>query len=148
MWCILKLTWSCDNKTVCKKKFAPRVILKNSCSEKVNNFSRKYRWRRSLLVTLKARDLFFYKGFHHWRFLRNSAKHSKRLILWNINGCFWVVIYFRSSHPELFLGKAVPKICSKFTGEHPCRSKQLYWNHTSAWVFSCKLAVYFWNTFS
>ena len=28
----------------------------------------------------------------------------------------------RSSHPEVFLGKGVQKICSKFTGEHPCRS--------------------------
>ena len=28
----------------------------------------------------------------------------------------------RSSHPELFLGKGVLKICSKFTGEQPCRS--------------------------
>ena len=34
------------------------------------------------------------------------------------------------------------KIYSKFTG------KQLYWNHTSAWVFSCKFAAYFQNTFS
>ena len=29
---------------------------------------------------------------------------------------------FRSSHPEMFLEKGVLKICSKFTGEHPCRS--------------------------
>ena len=29
---------------------------------------------------------------------------------------------FRSSHSEVFLGKGVLKICSKFTGEHPCRS--------------------------
>ena len=29
---------------------------------------------------------------------------------------------FRSSHPEVFLGKGILKICSKFTGEHPCRS--------------------------
>ena len=28
----------------------------------------------------------------------------------------------RSSHPEVFLGKGVRKICRKFTGEHPCRS--------------------------
>ena len=28
----------------------------------------------------------------------------------------------RSSHPEVFLGKSVWKICSKYTGEHPCRS--------------------------
>ena len=27
-------------------------------------------------------------------------------------------------------------------------SKQRYWNHTSAWVFSCKFAAYFQNTFS
>ena len=26
----------------------------------------------------------------------------------------------RSSHPEVFLGKGVLKIYSKFTGEHPC----------------------------
>ena len=29
---------------------------------------------------------------------------------------------FRSSPPEVFLGKGVLKICSRFTGEHPCRS--------------------------
>ena len=29
---------------------------------------------------------------------------------------------FRSSHPKLFLGNGVLKICKKFTGEHPCRS--------------------------
>ena len=28
----------------------------------------------------------------------------------------------RSSHPELFLRKVVLEICSKFIGEHPCRS--------------------------
>ena len=27
-------------------------------------------------------------------------------------------------------------------------AKQLYWNHTSAWVFSCQFAAYFQNTFS
>ena len=29
---------------------------------------------------------------------------------------------YRSSPPEVFLGKCVLKICSKFTGQHPCRS--------------------------
>ena len=29
---------------------------------------------------------------------------------------------FRSSHPVVSLGKCVLKICSKFTGEHPCQS--------------------------
>ena len=48
------------------------------------------------------------------------------------------------------LRKTCLKICSKFTGEHSCRSvisKQLYWNHTSAWMFSCKFAAYFQNTY-
>ena len=35
-------------------------------------------------------------------------------------GCIW--ISFRSSPPELFLEKDVLKICSKFTGDHSCRS--------------------------
>ena len=29
---------------------------------------------------------------------------------------------YRSSLPELFLGKRILEICSKRTGEHPCRS--------------------------
>ena len=29
---------------------------------------------------------------------------------------------FRSSHPEVLLGKGVLKICSKFTGKHSCQS--------------------------
>ena len=55
---------------------------------------------------------------------------------------------FKSSHPDVFLRKGVLRICSKFTGEHPCRSVQLYWNHTAAWVFSCKFDAYFQNIFS
>ena len=39
---------------------------------------------------------------------------------------------FRSSRSEVFLGKGV---------------LQFYWNHTWTWVFSCKLAAYFQNTF-
>ena len=69
---------------------------------------------------------------------------------------------YRSSRPDVFLGKGVLKICSKLTGEDSCRSAisiklqsnfyaevalQLYWNHTSAWVFSCQFAAYFQTTF-
>ena len=32
------------------------------------------------------------------------------------------IVTFRSSPSEVFLEKGVLKICSKFTGEHPCRS--------------------------
>ena len=61
---------------------------------------------------------------------------------------------YKSSHAEVFLGKGVLKISRKFTGEHSCRSvisMMLLCNFieiTSAWVFSCKSAAYFKNTFS
>ena len=60
---------------------------------------------------------------------------------------------YRSSRPEVFLRKGVLKICSKFTGEHPCRSAisinlQLYQNHILEWVLCCKFAAYFQKTFS
>ena len=50
----------------------------------------------------------------------------------------------RNSHPEVFLGKDVLKICSKFTREHPCRSV------ISIKLLShiCKFAAYFQNTFT
>ena len=56
----------------------------------------------------------------------------------------------RSSSPGVFLGKGVLKICSKFTAEHSCRSVisiSCFATHTSAWVFSCKIAAYFESTF-
>ena len=58
-----------------------------------------------------------------------------------------LLIIVRSSHSKVFLGKGVPKICNKFTGEHPCRSV-ISVNHTSAWVFFCKFAANFRNIFS
>ena len=57
---------------------------------------------------------------------------------------------YRSSQQEVFLEKGALKICNKFKGEHPCRSVisiKLLWNHASAWVFSCKFAAYYQNTF-
>ena len=33
-----------------------------------------------------------------------------------------LLIIFRSNRPEVFLGKGVLKLCSKFTGEYPCWS--------------------------
>ena len=60
-----------------------------------------------------------------WRFERCFATCKQKInarVLWcrvkhySISGQ-----YFRSSRPEMFLKKGVLKICSKFTGEHPCR---------------------------
>ena len=40
-----------------------------------------------------------------------------------------VLRLFRSSRPEVFLGKGILKICSKFTGEHTCRSTPIALRH-------------------
>ena len=41
---------------------------------------------------------------------------------YHFNGIHSGWTFFRNSHSEVFLGKDVLKICSKFTREHPCRS--------------------------
>ena len=63
--------------------------------------------------------------------------------------------YNRSRAPEVFMQKGILKIGSKFfrrTSMAKCNFnkvvKQLYWNHTLAWVFSWKFAAYFQNIFS
>ena len=49
----------------------------------------------------------------------------------------------------MFRRKGALKVCSKFTGEHPCGSViSIHKNHISVWVFSCKFAAYFQNIFS
>ena len=56
-----------------------------------------------------------------WRFYVKSKEVKNHILRQN-----WIFRHTscinRSSRPELFLGKGVLKICSKFTGEHPCRS--------------------------
>ena len=57
---------------------------------------------------------------------------EKRLVCKHFTGainseCYYdhivrIIVQDRSSHPEVFLRKGVLKICSQFTGEHPCRS--------------------------
>ena len=78
--------------------------------------------------------------------LSSCCIFSERLLLRTpLDGCFWtfsvtyfecsskftyhieIILYlleiiFRSSHPEVFLRKGVLKVCSRFTGEYPCRS--------------------------
>ena len=55
-----------------------------------------------------------------------SSFLSRGMLTKSINrlvGFFFLYVrLYRSSRPEVFLEKGVPKICSKFTGEHPCRS--------------------------
>ena len=55
--------------------------------------------------------------------LRNIEKHILDVIFPSRDSCIaLIVVFVRSSRPEVFLGKGVLKICKKFTGEHLSRS--------------------------
>ena len=113
-------------------------------------------WQNCKYLLIRDTNLLFSSAKSNFSFLimaySEGLKNSPYLIL---------SILFRSSPPEMFLGKGVLKICSKFTGEHPRLSMisikllcnllkvafQHYWNHTSAWTFPCKLAAYFQDNF-
>ena len=60
-------------------------------------------------------NYFFLYGIHIIFILSQTSINI--LIIWSD-----FAFHYRSSPPELFLRKGVPKICSKFTGEHLCRS--------------------------
>ena len=50
------------------------------------------------------------------------AWHGKKPFFYLIRIPSRIILIYRSNHPEMFLRKGVLKICSKFTGELPCRS--------------------------
>ena len=52
------------------------------------------------------------------RFWKIEVERNLSYLLW-WSSKIW---HFGSSHPEVFLERGVLKKCSKFTGEHPCRS--------------------------
>ena len=72
------------------------------------NFWKKIRWRISFPSILQS--CYFQKK------ICISGNNIYKL------HTFLPVIIIRSSHLEVFLGRGVLKICSKFTGEHPCQS--------------------------
>ena len=56
------------------------------------------------------------------RFLVKFKQTFLSFLLLITNKIHTCVSYDRSSRPVVFLRKGVLKICSKLTGEHPCRS--------------------------
>ena len=61
----------------------------------------------------------------HWNLNSLTAhNHLKVSLLWGCVTIRKLMFYvYRSSHPEVFSGKGVLKICSKFTGEHGCQGR-------------------------
>ena len=127
----------CPRRTI---PFLPDIILSKKNLPKLQWSQPNSCLRRSSHYEKSERSLCVQK----LGYFRNCAGNSKN----------WIHLKeslleneFRSSPPRMFLGKGVLKICSKFTGKHTYLVKQLYWNHFSAWVFSCKFAAYFLITF-
>ena len=61
------------------------------------------------------------------------------------------IVIVRSSFPEVLLRKDNSKNMQQIYRRRPmpkCGFNKVALNHTSAWVFSCKFATYFQNTFS
>ena len=54
------------------------------------------------------------------RYKLNISNTAISMLTFKLFACAEMNIIVRSSHPRVFLGKGVLKICSKFTGEHPC----------------------------
>ena len=110
-----------------------------------------------------------------WGPLRIYIKHeliiSKYVPLWNIKinelslitsgqhlinrremlGEFYQA-HFRSSRPEAFLANSVLKMCSKFTGEHPCRHRcspvnLLYCIFSEHLFLGTPVGGYFWHLY-
>ena len=79
---------------------------------------------------------------YKWGICVVCLRQSYRLCL--LKNTVIVNMVNRSSPPEAFLGKNFLKLCSKIRVEHSCpnvmwSAKQLYWNHTLAWVFPVNL---------
>ena len=59
---------------------------------------------------------------------QNNYNYLLHIFLYSLILSYYIALFTtfpclsRSSHPEMVLRKGVLKICSKFTGEHPCQS--------------------------
>ena len=75
---------------------------------------------KKLLLSERVWRFKNYYGSYCWRYILHYFCSENLKYLWCSS--FSEVRNFRSSCPEVLLGKDVVKICSKFTREHPCRS--------------------------
>ena len=82
----------------------PELLCEMSVIEKFEKFTAQHLWKGPFLNKV---------AISHRSFPVNLAKFLRTL-------------FFRSSHPEVFFEKGVPKICKKSTGEHP------YWS--TIWI--------------
>ena len=73
------------------------------------------------LTTTWFCEVFHQENFEPTSYKEQLMEMDHQVLCFILKHRFYVSI-FRSSHPEVLLGKDVLKICSKFIGEHPCQS--------------------------
>ena len=85
--------------------------------------------RNSIFYTKKCLELYNWTGYkkEKYNFKINKINSYRIFMNYALNSAdkifnFDCKILSRSSHSEVFYWKSVLKICSKFTGEHPCQS--------------------------
>ena len=92
----------------------------------ISMYERKNRWKKKVKINNQ-----------------NSVVSVQPIVIHFVTRLLWKAVLQMCSYKRLFW-----KTWSKFTGYHPCSNVisikwQLYWNHTLAWVFSCKFDAYF-----
>ena len=109
----------------------------------------------SFVITFWCNVPWSYKNLPLRGYVFLNVKDIKLIWRWVIKKYNAHILLFRSSRPEAFLGWGVLKNMQQIYRRTPMPkcdfnkvTLQLYWNRTLAWVFSCKYAAYFQNTFS
>ena len=100
--------------------------------------------------------MFLFEG-HQWfkgqvlNKLRVPFKILENYWIGYLNTCMWIQKQPLRDVPQKSCSENMQQICRR-TSMPKCDfnkvAKQLYWDRTLAWVFSCKFAAYFQNTFS
>ena len=88
-------------------------IIRNQPQNLNNSFLAELVWSKSFFRPVSQGSIDLFKVFKPLTNSENRLKVSNKTLGQSL---------VKSSNPELFLVKGFLKICSKFTGEHPCRS--------------------------
>ena len=116
-------TFPAGNKAIFLSSIITITITKNfqhwssSCPSLRSSSDNCVDWQSYLK---KAVNYFCKKNFH--RNVRLGSKYTSENFRFSSKGYSCKFQTIRSSPPEVFWGKVVLKICSKFTEEHPCWS--------------------------
>ena len=95
-------------------------------------------------VPATCKKFLIYRQSSRATFLFESKKNMLQAFCFKALHLNYKISLIISESIRFSMKEDVLNICSKFTGEHSCpRAKQLYWNHTSACVFSQLLCCIF-----